>query len=310
MTAILDIPGTNRPTRFSAPIKAFLGSTDYCSLASETARDLVEKVTTSSDPAEALWELWDAFFNAVVYSTIPHDPYLVLLDAIRAQPPSHPDNIPEESDAKLRLRSHTQQDGRLHWSELPLFSAQWRDVHDILQQWRDWDGIRDARGGDESTASRLSYSGSDLYFRFCAFSTAILKSTGGKSFVHAIWVFYLCHEILERKSPQPGQPKSHRMLPEQLWAFDIRIAAMWLREGGQALWEADHDELREHWAAALDCETELWSREDGLTNERWQLWEERLWNLSKDEQNLDEETRTAAAEASKVTKGLLSKRDI
>jgi hypothetical protein len=266
MTTILDIPGTNPPNPFSTPIQALLSSTDPSTTPDETAANLVTSVTTSSDLARTLWELWDAFFTAVATST-SHLPHLVLLDALRAQQPTQPNNVRAGSDAQQRLRSYTEADGMLHWETLPRFSAQWRDVHDILEAWRDWDGVRD------SHSSAASSSGAEYFLRFCNFSAALLKATNGKGEVHPVCVFYACRDALEREKP-------HRSPPEQIWALDVRVAATWMRDGGLALWETGHEELRQHWAAALDEKTELWPREDGLTRERWQLWERRLRELS------------------------------
>lgn len=187
---------------------------------------------------------------------------------------------------------------------------QWRDVHDILEAWRDWDGVREY-------GSTLSSSGSEFFLRFCTFSAKLLKATSGKGevLVHPVWVFYACRDVLEREPERQSQsPQSeaavHRIPQEQVWALDVRVAATWVRDGGGvALWEADHEELRRHWAAALDEMTELWPREDGLTRERWQLWERRLRELSTEERILDGETRAAVAEAAEVVSGLLKGND-
>jgi hypothetical protein len=182
-------------------------------------------------------------------------------------------------------------------------------VHDILEAWRDWDGVRDSGSEDSSTATILSSSGAEYFLRFCNFSAALLKATNGKSKVHPVWVFYACRDVLERERPGPQshQPKAHRIPPEQVWALDVRVAATWMRDGGLALWEADHEELRRHWATALDDKTELWPREDGLTRERWQLWERRLQDLSTEVEILDGELRAVVAEAAKLVSGLLEK---
>jgi hypothetical protein len=313
MTTIFDVPGSNPPNPFSTSMKALLTSTNL-SLAlgsgptpDETAAHLVTTVTTSSDPAHALWELWDAFFTAVATSLTSnsHAPHLTLLDALRAQPPTQPINVPAGSDAERQLRSYTKADGKLHWPALPRFSAQWRDVHDILEAWRDWDGVRASGVGDNPTASTLSSSGDKYYLRFCTFSATLLGIDKGKGEVHPVWVFYACRNVLEREGPQARQPKAHKMPPEQVWALDVRVAATWMRNGGLALWETDHEELRRHWAAALDDKTELWPREDGLTQERWRLWAKRLRALSTKEENLDEETRAVVKEATKVVEGIL-----
>ena len=305
MTTILDIPGSNPPNRFSSSIESTVTSTNYSSLAEETAKNIIESINTCSDPAHALWELWDAFFMAVVSYPSSHGAHIALLDAIRAQPPSQPSNVPAESDAKLRLRSYTKVDGRLHWSKLPLFHAQWRDVHDILHEWRDWDGIRDPSTNDSSTGNRMSSSGDQLYLRFSIFSALLLKSSKDTSATQTVWVFYACKDVLEREAPQSYEPKKHKISSEQVWALDVRVAATWVRDGGWSLWNTDHEELREYWAAALDEKTALWPREDGLIRERWQLWKERLWALSTDEASLDQETRTVTQEAYGVIEDIL-----
>ncbi|KAJ5374778.1 hypothetical protein N7517_006784 [Penicillium concentricum] len=300
MTTILDVPGTNRPNPFSKPIQAFLTTSNLSSVPTpaETAAQLVNSVTTSSDPAHALWELWDAFFTAVVASPTSHDSLLAIIDTLHAQPPAQ-----LNLRARSSLGSYTGADGKLHWQTLPLFGAQWHDVHDILEAWRDWDGVRSG-AGDNSTVSASSNSGDEYFLRFCVFSAALLKATKGKGEVHPIWVFYACRDVLECEGPQPRQPKAHRVSSEQVWALDVRVAAVWMRDGGRSLWETDYDELRWHWAAALDYQTELWPREDGLTRERWRLWEERLRALST-EGILDEETRVVVTEAAEVVSGIL-----
>ncbi|OQE43576.1 hypothetical protein PENCOP_c003G03458 [Penicillium coprophilum] len=300
MTTILDVQGINPPNHFSRPIQAFLTPSNLSSAPApeETAAQLVNYVTSSSAPAHALWELWDAFFTAVATSPASHDPHLTLIDALHVQPPTEL-NV----RARSSLHSYIGPDGKLHWQTLPLFSAQWRDVHDILEAWRDWDGVRSG-AGDNSTISALSSSGDEYFLRFCVFSSALLKATKGKGEVHPIWVFYACRDVLEREGPQPRQPKAHRMSSEQLWALDVRIAAIWMRDGGRVLWETDNDELRRHWAAALDDPTELWPRENGLTRDRWRLWGERLRALCT-EGILDKKTRVVVTEASEVVSGIL-----
>ena len=309
MTTILYIPGTKPPNPFSTPIQAFLISSKISSAvapaADKTAAHLVTTVTDASDPAHALWELWDAFFTSVVNISTSHAPHLALLDAFYSHPPTQPKNVPVGSDTDLMHPSISKGDGKLDWSKLPRFSAQWRDVHDILEDWRDWDGVRTSGEGDNSVTGTLNSSGDAYFLRFCVFSAALLKATKGKGGVHPIWVFYACRDVLESKGPQSHQPKAHRMPPEQVWALDVRVAATWMRDGGRALWETDHVELREYWGAALDDKRELWPREDGLTRERWQLWRERFQALSTDEGNLDQETRTVIKEAIETVEDLL-----
>lgn len=93
------------------------------------------------------------------------------------------------------------------------------------------------------------------------------------------------------------------MSPDKVWELDVRVAAIWVRDGSRALWEMDHEELQQHWAAALNDKTDLWPREDELARERWQVWKERLQALSRE--HLDEETRAVVKEAADVLRAFL-----
>ncbi|KAK3316606.1 hypothetical protein B0H66DRAFT_561720 [Apodospora peruviana] len=314
MSTIFDVPGTNPPNPFSAPIQSILGTTGLPSeddlsaqQLGKAAADLVTTVTASPDPANALWQLWDAFFIAVATSA-SYRSHLALLDALRAQPPTQPTNVTPGSDAERQLRSYTSDDGGklLDWSALPRFSAQWRDFHDILEAYRDWDGVRGGASSSESSSPKLSSRPDEYFSRFCAFSAALVKATNGKGGVHPINVFYACRNVLERGTHQTHeQPRPHRMKPEEVWPLDIRVAATWVRDGGRALWETDKEELRRHWAVPLDSKTELWPKGDGLTQERWRLWADRLRSLGAEDGTLDEETRAVVTEAAAVVEGLL-----
>ncbi|KAF2126688.1 hypothetical protein P153DRAFT_368758 [Dothidotthia symphoricarpi CBS 119687] len=310
MTTLLDVPGSNPPNPFSTPIQAILTSFSLSSASApapapdETIEHLINIVTTSPDPATALWELWDAFFTAVVTSSASHVPHLAFLDAMRAQSPTQPNNVAPGSEAEGYLHSYIQADGKLHWPMLPRFRAQWCDVHGILEAWRDWDGVRTAGEGNNSTSSSPICNPAKYYLRICDFSIALLNATNGKGAVRPVWVFYACHNVLERKGPLSDGPRAHRMSPEQVWALDVRVAATWVRNGSRILWAMDQDELWRNNSAALEYKTELWPKEDGLTRERWQLWEERLRALSTDA-DLDEETRAVAGQAAEVIAELL-----
>ncbi|KAL6232016.1 hypothetical protein BDW75DRAFT_218713 [Aspergillus navahoensis] len=306
MTTILDSPGTNPRNPFSAAVQALLATPEP-----ETAADLVTSVTTSTDPARALWQVWDAFFTAVVHSN-SHASHLAALDALCAQPPTQPNNIRTGSDAERRLRSYTGPDGKLQWSGLPRFSAQWRDVHDILEAWRDWDGVREDSAAGTVT-SKLDSSGAEFFLRFVKFSATLLKDSVNRaeSEIHPVNVFYACRAVLEHDLKQSGlaqvnkpKAKAHMIPPEQAWALDVRVAATWMRDGGRALWKMDYEELKQGWAAALEDTTALWPRQDGLTRERWELWGHRLRELSTEE-ILDGDTRAVVVEAAEVVGRLL-----
>jgi hypothetical protein len=306
MTTILNTPGTYPPNTFLPQINVIVTSSDYSSLAEETAKHLVEAVTTSRDPSLALSELWTAFFEAVISSS-SHEPHFALLDAIRAQPPTLPDNFSRDGRGiEHAVRNLTKADGKLHWSELPRFGWDWYDMYASLHQWRDWTSIQDADSQSGTPNYRSSNTCGQLWLRFINFSTRLLKRSKEQPADETIWVFYTCKEVLEHEKPPSRQPDKNRMTAEQLWALDVRVAAIWVRDGARALWNTDYGELRKEWEVALDEPTDLWPREDGLNRERWQLWEERLLALSTDEASLDEETRGLVKEAYEMVEELLS----
>ncbi|KAI4912259.1 uncharacterized protein J4E92_010110 [Alternaria infectoria] len=299
MTSILDIPGSTPPNRFNTLVQEALTARDYPLLFGHSVEKIIDAIAASYDADQAVWELWDAIFNNVVFCPPPYNSHLTLLDAIRAQPPTKP--------KVLRLCRDTEEDGQIHWSKLPGFEWYWRDAHDILQGWRNWDGVRDPDPEKGISESQLSVPGDQLYLRMCIFSVELMKHDEQAGVGDPMMVFWACRDGIEREHEAPPmlEIKENGISLEQVRALDIRIAAMWLRDGGWALWNADHAKLREHWGPAMDDPTELWPREDGLTPERWGLWEKRLWDLSTDEESLDEDTRAMVKEAYEVVEAIL-----
>ncbi|KAH9882559.1 hypothetical protein J1614_000795 [Plenodomus biglobosus] len=303
MTSILDAPGASSPNRFSQLMQNVCASTDSSSTIEEAANSIVTAVRMSKAPGNTLWQVWDAFFKAVVDSSSNHIQLLALLDALRKQRSL---SFSPGSTAARSLRSHTEADGKLHWAMLPGFGTQWYDTNSILEEWRDWDGVRVPTGDKLSVTSTLSSSATDFYLRFIEFSTAALNVAGMEHQIHPINVFYACKNVLECKSVKPSDTRPHRLSSEQKRALDIRVAATWVREGGRHLAAMEPAELRQHWAAALDEQTEFWPRKDGLTWERWKLWMERLIALRAGEEVLDEETRGITAQAVDVIRDIVS----
>jgi len=310
MTTIFDIPGTNLPNPFTPIVDEYLShsASQFSSPSVDrTASLVVEKVTACPDPGNALYLLWDAFFNSIVHTTsTSFDSHLTLLSSIRAHPPTKPTNLLPGSDREKTLLTsgHLQPDGLFHWSRPPLFPAQWRDTHDILEAWRNWDGIRPSTG-----TSTLSATPAEYFLRFVTFSAVLLSQTGNAGGVHPINVFYAARNILERqgmhaKEGEPGHTTGgeHKLDAQQVWELDVRVTAIWLKYGGRALWEMDGAYLREHYARTLDWKTDLWNEGRGLTKERWDLWRGRLRDL---EGEMEGETQKAAREASAVVEGLL-----
>ncbi|KAI8933251.1 hypothetical protein NX059_009882 [Plenodomus lindquistii] len=297
MTTILDIPGSNPTNPFTDLMQSISTWSATSRTIDEAATQIVTAVTTSLRPSTTLWELWEAFFTAVVTSNSDHGRLLALLDALRTQSPIQRKNVRPDSGEELCLSSHTKADGKLHWSELPGFGAQWVDTNGGLEEWRDWDGVRVSKQGEETVVtSTLSNSATEYYLRFINFSTAALKTAGMNSQIHPINVFYSCKNVLESSGSQDSASKPHRITPKQRRALDIRVAATWLRDGGHYLAEVDPEYLRQHWAAALYEKTDFWPSGVGLTRGRWQLWADRL-NALKEEGLLDEESKTIAAQA-------------
>jgi hypothetical protein len=298
MTTILDIPGSNALNPFTGAFTSVCTSPSSSATINATVTHIVALVTACRDPNTKLYELWDAFFTAVVTRPESHPVLLRLLDALAAQPPGQ---IRLSYTAQSQLSRYLQPDGKLDWSLLPRYHDMWSDTHDVLEAWRDWDGVR------ASGAQNLDCPVSTYHLRFCEFSAAGLKAAehgkGHNSL--SIWVFYACRNVLEREEPEPRQSKPHRLSSEQLWVLDVRVAATWLRDGARVLWETDVEYLREHWAAALDDETQLWPCNKGLTRGRWSLWEDRLRGLAIDEAHFEEYTRSIMSEAANVVNELL-----
>jgi hypothetical protein len=300
----LNVLGTGPPNEFVAPIQALFtsthGSAALASACSKTAADLVSIVTASANPTDELWQLWDAFFLGAIASEPPYTPQFAFLDALRAQPPTQPAKVRAGSLQEIQLNGYTESDGQLHWSKLPGFGNQCGDVYDALEAFRDWD-----RPSGDPTRNGLGISDSEYFLRFCRFSAALLRSTRGESEVYPIQVFYTTRNVLETKGPKPKKEEAHTLTAEQLWSIDICAATTWLIDGARVLWEADQAFLREHYGKSLNFKTELWPREDGLTAERWQLWEERLRTLSTEDGILDEDVRAGAIRAADEIKSIL-----
>jgi hypothetical protein len=259
---------------------------------------IIATVTAARNPDTKLYELWDAFFTTIVTYPESHSALLVVLNALAAHPPTH---IRLSYTAKTRLGTYLQPDGKLCWSLLPRYHDLWRDTHDILESSRDWDGV------SASDAQNLDCPVAAKFVHFCEYSAAALKAAKhdrGRNSL-SLWVFYACRNVLEYKEPGSRQPNPHRLSSEQLRALDIRVAATWLRDGARALWETDAEFLREHWAVALDEETQFWPCNQGLTRDRWRLWEGRMRALAADGNHLEESTTTVMLEAADIVKELL-----
>jgi hypothetical protein len=324
MTTIFDVTGTKPSNPFTPLIQqAFQVGATESTKHDEIAAQIVETVTSSPKPATALWSLWDAFFVSIATPTTPgattstsdsFAPHFALLNALRAHPPTTPTNVAAASDEEAQLRNYTDKaDGKLHWTSLPAFDWQWRDVHDILEARRDWDGIVRPKDSEATTTTTTSaeserHDPAGYFLRFIDFSVALVRERHQHHDAGTlpVWVFFNCKNVLERETPQPPQRRKHAIAPEQVWALDVRVTAMWVRGAGRVLWETDVEELRKHYAAALGQKTELWPRTDGLTRERWELWGKRLRELGAEEEGkLDGETRAVVKEAAEVVEGLL-----
>ena len=297
MTTILDPPGKNPPNPFSKHIETVVRNPKS---APETVPLITTDIAAASDPSNARWQFWDAFFTAIVSARAP-------IESELSTHSTGPDLVFKPNDDSS---SHPHQSLLALFDELhetPVtdkFSAQWRDVHDILHAWRAWDGIRvtaqadDAQSGPPPSPDPVA----PKFLRFCEFSAALVGTRGyAREYVHVINVFYACRDGLESKPPSNDEDKRgagdpHQLLPEELWALDVRVAAVWVRSGGLALSKTSVDELRTHWSAALADKTHYYPQTDGLTLSRWMLWAERLDSFVGDAR-LDQETQVLVREA-------------
>lgn len=172
MTTIIDILGTSGPNPFDAPIQNLVSTQESSALAaarSETATHLIMTITTAAHPLSKLYQLWDAFFRAAIASVRTYAPHLALLDALRERPLTQPTSVVAKSNEATQLIQYTKADGKLHWSELPGFGWQWRDVHDVLEAHRDWDSTYAFGPRKESSANGAGLTGGEYYLRFCRF---------------------------------------------------------------------------------------------------------------------------------------------
>jgi hypothetical protein len=297
MTTILD-PGSNTLNPFTTVFTSVCTGSSSNTTVDDAVAHIVAIVTATRYPHTKLYELWDALFTSVVTYSESHSTLLVTFNTLAAHPPTH---IRLSYTAKNRLSTYLQSDGKLCWSLLPRYHDLWRDTHDILEASRDWDGVL------TSNTQNLSCPVAARFLRFCEYSAAALKAAkhdrGQNSL--SLWVFYACRNVLECKEPKLRQTKPHRLSAEQSWALDVRVAAIWLRAGARALWETDADFLREHWTLALDEETQSWPCNEGLTKQRWRLWEDRMRALAADGKRIRESTTTVMLEAADVVKELL-----
>ncbi|KAK4444713.1 hypothetical protein QBC34DRAFT_359484 [Podospora aff. communis PSN243] len=301
MTTIFEPAGSSPPNPFSAILAPFHTSATNPnpdlspSTLTPLAANLTNAVTTSRNPASALWQLWDAIFIPCAKSPASHTPTLALLRAIRAQPPSLPDPQRTEAgtDAANELSSHTDAEGKLVWAKLPRFGWSWRDFHDILEANREW-----------------KHRGEGRYFtNFVEFSARFLQEVGAKGEIGPIFVFYACAGTLEQGNPpkpKEGKGNERKFSEWEVWEMDVKAVGLWVKYGGEVLWGVDREELRRGSEAVLEAERELWPRRDGLVRERWVLWAERLRGLGREE-GLGEETRGVVNEAAEVVEGLLAR---
>ncbi|KAF2148071.1 hypothetical protein K461DRAFT_316479 [Myriangium duriaei CBS 260.36] len=282
MTTLFDNPEETPSNPFSQPLQDLLSVDNVISLTglSETVAHITNLVTISRDPPNALWQLWDAFFREVVTCTWSYAPHLALIEAISKRTATKP--------TRPRYREG---DDTLHWSTLPGFSAQWRDVHDILQ-------VR--RNADHPTLPRGAHR--DFFLHFSTFSATLLEATGPEGPIGPINVFFAARDGLEQE--KPWMPEEGIMSEAEVRELDVRVAATWLKHGAKVLWDVDMKELREHYTAALDHGTDRTPEGHGLTDARWQLWGYRLGSLARGPQELSPDTKTMVLDAEKVVDDL------
>ncbi|KFA51444.1 hypothetical protein S40293_10685 [Stachybotrys chartarum IBT 40293] len=300
MSSLFQASGRSRANPFDSQIQALIDSNDLPSAIEQTVHSIVTTVTDSARPTGAMQDFMDAFIVPVVTSPASHGPMLALLEALSSQAPTTPGkNILEPSHRKA-LRIYTRDDGQFHWSTLPGFDWFLGDIQRLLHIHRD-----DAPG---SGTGNKSIRGDMYYLNFNIFCTTLLRVNQGVGYgMDPIYVLYMCKEGLERDNPRVLDVYVQPRLPMQtLRALDVRVAALWVREGASVLWNMDPEILRKNHAAALDEKTYWWPKDDGLTRQRWQLWMERLQFFSKDEYQMDEDTRSAALEAAGVIQKILA----
>lgn len=255
---------------------------------------LLKTVNDSLRPWTALWNLWDAFFTVVVHSSAQAQ-RLAFIGDVRAHPPTKP----KSKGAPRHLGGSLGADGQLHWSDLPGFGTQWSDAHGVLEARREWN-ISIRGPGKESPLTTYA----TLHLQYCGFSASLLKTMGRTGGVHPVRVFYEARNTLERDVPLDNDRGEGKMRPRDVWDLDVRVAAIWIRDGAGRLWDVDAHMLRQDWGNTLDSATDRWPRMDGLTLERWRLWRKRVRGLGGREE-LGDETKRVLSQAAQVLEDLL-----
>ncbi|KAL4904018.1 hypothetical protein BDW74DRAFT_179108 [Aspergillus multicolor] len=272
---------------FTAVIQAYLTTTNASQSAEETATHIVAAHTNPRGP--------------VLRCLTPSAP---------KNPRSHPVSGNGASDGTPRYRGR-RRDPPL--DRLPRFGLEWYETRNTLWGLRDSDGVYDREIGG---MRKLEISPAESYLYFTIFSAALLKATKAdrtrqrKIVSQAINVFYYGRDILEtvRVPPDPleDDDSPYSIPQQQVWYLDVRVTAIWIRDGARALWDVNLKLLWFYYTNALESKTDLWPREDGLERERWELWGRRLRGLQgSDDKALDEDTKAVVAEAADVLEALL-----
>lgn len=256
---MFDVQESGDVKPFFAEIQLFVRSRDGD--ATLTAAHLTKVVAEYKRVDEGIWRLWDSFFISV--ATTPHSSvqHIALLEAIKAQPQRLAIKGFRDTASSQQNARCDENEVALRWQTLPKFGDQWRDVHDVLEAWRDWNGTRVGSSGSDSQSG----SPGDYYLRFCSFSAALLKQASQTSVISPIWVFYAGRNVLEHEDPRSMHRRSNGISAQQLWDLDVHVTSMWFQEGSSSLWRMCETDLRLDYTDAVDEPTELWPRQDGLT---------------------------------------------
>jgi hypothetical protein len=227
---------------------------------SDAAKELVDTASSSSDPSDTAYRLWNLLFHAAASLPAYIDQIVQLALAIRRVPPS------PESPNKLTYTL---------WSH-------WQGVHSFYYTWRT---LR--------PSSPNSLTGAEQWINFTNFSAKLVQH-GDEMAMRQIGIsgFFDLRDALETKPETRTRnlPTNAIVTAKQLLETDTVTAAQWVIYAGFKFLDVHNDFFGEAWTKGLSKKTDLWDGGLGFSRGRWKAWAERF----------DEHQTEAAKEAASV----------
>jgi hypothetical protein len=229
----------------------------------DAAKELVNTATSSFEPSDTAYRLWNLLYHAAASSPTHIDLIVQLTLAIRRVPPS------PDSPNKLCYTI---------WSH-------WQDTHSYYYTWRTLTPF----------LSSNSLTGAEQWINFTTFSAKLVQH-GDEMAMRQIGITALfdLRDALETTIETRTKDLPHNAIvtPGQSLETDTVAAAQWIVHAGTKLLPVQNDFFGDGWTKGLSKKTELWDGEPGFSQARWKFWAQRL-----DESVTETQTNKDANEA-------------